>query len=186
MAVTLIDSGVYSYAGTPNAAEFGAVVVSVGGLYSSSMVQAGQDSIVAAQAMGTGYLTNEWASYQAYNGYSSSLTPLTLLAWGTSTSTTSFTLTSSGHPIWDGLGTTLTTISVNATMGTLVNGGVAIATCTGCDGGGTYPGAGVAVRASTGGRLVHLAHSGNASGAYADASLLLMFVNAVQWAAGCK
>jgi hypothetical protein len=188
MAVTLINGGVISYAGTPDAAEFGAVVASVGGLYSSSMVQTGQDSIVAAHATGTGYLTNEWASYQHENGRSTSLAPLTLLSYETSTSsTTTFTLTSSGHPIWDGLASSFaTTVSVGLTYSQLINSGVKIASCSGCDGGGTYSGAGVAVREGVGGRLVHLAHSGNSGSAFTDTNLLTMFVNAAQWAAGCK
>jgi hypothetical protein len=190
MDVTLINSGVISYTGTPDAAGFGAVLATVGLLYSSSMPQTGQDSIVAAHAAGTGYLTNEYASYQhTTNGYSASLAPLTLLSYGTSaTFSGTVSLTSSGHAIWDGVPTsfTPTASSLGVSYGPLINSGVAIATCSGCDGGGSYSGAFVAVREGTGGRLVHLAHNGNAGDAYLDANLLTMFVNAAQWAAGCK
>ena len=181
MTVTLVSSGVTSYAGTPAASGFGAVVVSTGSSYSSSMPEAGQTSIVSAHAAGTGYVTNEWASYQIYNGYNTSLAPLHLLQWLTTSTASSFTLTSAGHPIWDGLDTTISTTSVSVMTGTLVNGGMAIATCSVCTDGNA-----VAVRDTTGGRLVHLAHAGNATSAYSDSNLLTMFVNAVQWAAACK
>jgi len=188
LVVTLMNSGVRDYTGTPAAAGFGAVLHHVGSLYSNSMAQAGQDSIVAAQAAGTGFVSNEWASYQQMSGYSTSLGPLTLLSYGTSTtSTATITLTSASHPIWDGVPTSFTpTIAVGVTYGLIVNSGVAIATCAGCDSSGTYSGAAVVVREGTGGRLVHFANSGNSSDAYLDANLLKLYVNAAQWATGCK
>jgi len=187
MVVTLINSGAATYTGTPAATDFGVVVNSVGALYTSSMAQAGQDSIVAAQDAGTGYLTTEYVSVQTtYYSYNASLAPFTLLDYSTTTSASSFTLTSSGHPIWDGLASPLTTASVTVVAGALINSGVAIATCAGCDVSGSYSGAGVAVREGAGGRIVHLAHNGNISSFYNDENLLTMFVNAVQWAAGCK
>lgn len=181
MTVTLVTSGVLSYDGTPAASDFGVVVASTGNSYSGDMPSAGQTSIVTAHAAGTGFVTNEWASYQVELGYNTTLAPLYLLEWVTSTSASSFTLTSAGHPIWEGLDTTITTTTVSVATGTLVNGGVSIATCNTCTSGNA-----VAVRDTTGGRLVHFAHAGNATSAYLDANLLKMFVNAVQWAAACK
>lgn len=187
LVVTLINSGVASYAGSPDAADFGVVVSSIGVSYNSNMPQAGQDSIVAAHAAGTGFLTHELAAYQyGALGYNATLAQLLLIQYGTLTTTTQFTLTQSNHPIWEGLSTSLTTSSVYAVGGPLINSGVAIATCLNCDNAGAYPGAGVAVREGDGGRIVQLAHAGNYSTAFSDAGLLKMFVNATEWAAGCK
>ncbi len=189
VVVTLIASGVSSYTGTPAASDFGAVVYAVGTQYTSSMAQAGQDALVAAHAAGTGFVANELAAYQINNtGLNLTLAPLTLLDWVTSTTTTSFTLTASGHPIWDGLPATFAVTSQSVSVGPILNSGVVIATCLNCDSGGAYPGAGVVVREGTGGRLVSLNQWGNYNGStfYNDANLLTMFVNAAQWAAGCK
>ncbi|HEU5074034.1 MAG TPA: hypothetical protein VFU02_07670 [Polyangiaceae bacterium] len=185
MVVTLVSGGTSTYAGSPALADFGAVINAVGTSYSSPMPQAGQDALVAAHAAGVGYVTYEWASYQA-EYYAPTLAPLTLLNYTTGYTTSSFTLTSSGHPIWDGLPTTFTTTSsISGAAGPIVNSGVAIATCTGCETGGNS-GAAVVVREGSGGRLVHLTQLGTSSSFYNDANLLTMFVNAAQWAAGCK
>lgn len=189
LVVNMIAGGVQTYTGTPAASDFGAVVYAPGTLYSSSMAQAGQDALVAAQAAGTGFVANELAAYQMNNlGANPTLVPLTLMDWVTSTTTTSYTLTASGHPIWDGLPTTITITSQNASVGPLLNSGEVIATCLNCDSSGAYPGAGVIVREGTGGRLVSLNQWGNYTGSlfYTDANLITMFVNAAQWAAGCK
>lgn len=188
MVVTLISSGTSSYAATPAAGDFGAIVNAVGASYSTPMPLAGRDAVVAAHAAGTGFVTYEYASYQATSvSGGETFAPLMLITYGSGYTTTSFTLTSSGHPIWDGLATTFTTTSsISGAAGNLVNSGVSIATCTGCDIGATYSGSAVAVREGTGGRIAHLTHTGNYTLFYNDPNLLTMFVNAVQWAAGCK
>lgn len=189
MAVTLIDGGVSSYAGTPAADDFQVVVASFGrNTIDVEMPDAGQSAIAAAHAAGTGYIAFELASWQAQAGLNPSLAPLTLLSYGTSTFQIGLvTLVSAGHPIWDGVPTSFTpALGLGTTVGNLVNGGVAIATCAGCEYGGEYYGAAVVVRDASGGRIVHFANEGNASDVHEDPNVLKVAVNAALWAAGCK
>lgn len=188
MMVTLINGGTSTYAGTPAAADFGVIINAVGASYSTPMPLAGQQAAFAAHSDGAGYITYEWASYQASTvSGATTLAPLMLINYSTGYTTTSFTLTASGHPIWDGLPTTFTTTSsIAGAAGNLVNSGVTIATCANCDLSSTYSGAAVAAREGLGGRIVHFSHTGNNTLFYTDANLLTMFVNAAQWAAGCK
>ena len=186
LMVTVINSGTSSYAGTPAAADFGAVLNTVGDQYSTPMPLTGQEAIVAAHAAGTGYVTSEWASYQAVNiATAATLAPLVLMNYTSSySSANSFTLTSSAHPIWDGLATTLSSTSyITGAIGTIVNSGVAIATYTTT---GAATGPFVLVREGSGGRIVHHTHSGSQTTFISDANLVRVFVNSAQWAAGCK
>jgi hypothetical protein len=152
------------------------------------MPEAGQSAIAAAHAAGTGYIAFELASWQVQTGINPSLTPLTLLSYGTSTFQTGLiTLVSAGHPIWDGVPTSFTPeLGLGTTVGNLVNGGVAIATCAGCDDDSGYSGAAVVTRDASGGRIVHFANEGNESDVHRDPNVVKVAVNAALWAAGCK
>ena len=189
MTVTLINGGVYSYAGTPAADEFQVIVASFGRVsINLAMPEAGESAIAAAQAAGTGYVAFELASWQVQTGVNPNLAALTLLTYGTSSFQTGLvTLVSAGHPIWDGVPTSFTPeLGLGTTVGNLVNGGVAIATCAGCDDGVGYSGAAVVVRDGAGGRIVHFANEGNASDVHKDPNVVKVAVNAALWAAGCK
>jgi len=186
---TTVSNGVYSYAGSPAASGFGAVVMPVGGSYSTDMPPAGQTSIVNAQAAGTGVVFTEWASYQPYSGRWATLRSLVLMTYvpsSTSSSAVTYNLTSVGHPIWDGVSTPFVTTVPSVYhqhSGGLVNGGVAIATWTYS----TITMPAVIVRDTTGGRLVHITHAagGGSAAWYGDANLLKIFVNSAKWATRC-
>jgi hypothetical protein len=188
MVVTVVNPALGStttgYQGTPAATDFGAVLVPVGPAY-QGMPVAGQNAIATAQAAGTGVVFTELAAYSAQN-YWTSLDPLVLFSYGTFHSTTpvTWTLTSSGHPIWDGLSTSFSTSISSHISGTLATGAVSIATMT--ISGVTYGNA-VVVRDNGGGRIVHIAHTAGYSNTtwYNDASLSGLFVNSAKWATGC-
>jgi len=187
LVTTVVENGVYLYSGTPAASNFGAVVVPVGNSYSTDMPAAGQTAIVNAQASGTGAVFTEWASFHPYSSRWLTLRSLLLLTYSSSaTGSVTYSLTSAGHPIWDTVPTSFTTnvTSLNhLRTGTLANGGVAIANWTNT----TYTSTGVAVRDTTGGRLVHIAQSAGYSSAlwYNDLNQLKVLVNSAKWATRC-
>ncbi len=183
LVVTRLDSAIYTYAGSPPAGDFGAVVVLVTQEYSQSMNVTGQESILAAQQAGTGVVFTEGFAYTRSLGYNATLDPLALFTYTSSnTVVITYTLTSAGHPIWDGLPTTWSSISgMGVSYGTLKSGATSIASCTGCSTAG-----GVMVKDDSGGRIVNLAHWSNYTPAWpSDTYGGPMFVNAVKWATGC-
>jgi len=184
MVVTRVDPGISTFIGSPNPSEFGVVAMPVGLAY-AGMPDTGQTAIVAAQAAGTGVVFTEWASFSASYGYwNAGLEALVLSSFGTyiAPQAVTYTLTSAGHPIWDGLPTTFTISETPShVMGTVINGGTKIADCVQCSG------AGVIVRDNGGGRIVEITHSASYddTGWVNDPYLGPMFVNAVRWATGC-
>lgn len=189
MTVTLIDGGTSSYAGSPDAEDFQVVVASFGRTTADvGMPQAGQDAIAAAHAGGTGYVAFELAAWQQQAGLNPTLAPLTLMTYGTTIFSTGLvTLTSAGHPIWDGVPTSFTpALGLSTTVGNILNGGVPIAACAGCEYGDQYYGAAVVVRDTTGGRIVHFTNEGNESDVHLDPNFVKISVNAALWAASCQ
>jgi hypothetical protein len=187
LVVTLIGSGVTSYNNSPAATDFGAVLTLSGVSYEIDMPAAGQNAIVAANAVGTGFVSTEWAAYQASVGRWLTLRQLVLMSRTTATTgTTSYTLTVANHPLWAGLPTTFSSaVSMAYNSGVPANGGTTIATCSACTG----VGAGVVARDTVGGagRIVYLAHAASYQSAlwHTDANLVRMFTNAAKWATGC-
>jgi hypothetical protein len=152
------------------------------------MPSAGQTAIVNAvgAGTGTGVIFTEWAAYNQTVGVYTTLANLLCFTRSSGNSTAlTFTLTSTGHPIWNGLSTTFTTtvsLGVNVSGTTLNSGATQIASCSQC---GTF---GVAVRdPSTTGRVVQIAHAaGYLSEAwYNDTNLTKMMANSALWAARC-
>ena len=192
LVTTVITNGVNTYSGTPAASGFGAILVPVGlSISSTDMPAAGQTAITGANTAGVGVVFDGWAAYKVnlYPATFTTLRSLLLMQYSIygGTTPTSYTLTTTGHPIWNGLPSTFaSTASIYVVRGPLINSGTAIATCTQCVGTG-YSGAGVAVRETTGGRLVQVAHSTNAYGYIwqTDTNLMTMFVNAAKWATRC-
>ena len=163
------------------------IIVTPGNTYGTDMPSAGQTAIVNAVAAGTGtgVIFTEWAAYNNTVSVYTTLEPLLCFSRSSgTTSTLTFTLTSSGHPIWNGLSTTFTTtVTLGANIsGTLASGATEIASCSQC---GTY---GVAVKdpASTG-RVVQIAHAAayESDAWYNDTNLTKMMSNAALWAARC-
>ena len=141
----------------------------------------GQAAIVAANDAGTGVVMTAWAGYHVTNSRWTTLSSLVLVPYSTGSSAgATFTLTDTGHPIWDGLPDSFATVATGIESGTVGNGGTVIATCSNCGG------SGVSIR-ETEGRIVQIGHAGNYSSFswYTDANLLLMFSNAARWATGC-
>lgn len=182
LSVTPIDSGVITYTGSPAASEFGVVLLSPGNTWDTDMPAAGQQAIVDANAAGVGVVMTAWAGYHVLNLRWATLNPLVLIRYATGSSAgATFTLTEAEHPIWQGLPASFTSNSVGIESGPLINGGVAIASCSQCSD------AGVAVR-DTAGRVAQIAHAGNYTSAttwYLDTNLLTMFANAAKWATRC-
>ena len=184
--VTTVDKGATQYAGTPASSSFGVVIVSDGST-PADMPALGQSAIVSAQQAGAGVVMTEWAAYEVSSNAWTTLAQLVLLKRDSgNTGTLTFTLETTGHPIWTGLPTSFTTVN---TMGsnvgaTVQNGGTRIAGCTQCGG------AGVVVKDGAGGRIVQIAHAANYStGAQAwtnDTNVRQMMVNAVRWASRCQ
>ncbi len=185
LIVNYISGGIITYTGSPDASTYGSVILVTGNDYLSDMPTSGQQSIVNAQQYnGTGVVMTEWAAYQVLSGRWVILSSL-LLATRVSgfTTTMSFTLIVSGHPIWNGLATSFST-SVTlgySSLATPKSGSTIIANCTNCNTAGViiYPCSG------TTGRIVQIAHAGHyTSGFYwgIDANIDTMMVNAVQWA----
>jgi len=184
---TMVSNGAVTYAGTPAASDFGAVLFMVGNTLSSTVDDTGEAAIVAAQAAGTGLVFGGSVTYKEGN-YSTYMTTafkaLLLTTYSSYTQTTgSYTLTSAGHPIWDTLPTTFSTTvtQYHNYGGSVKNGGVSIASCSFCS---VTPS--VTVRESPGGRIVHFAHWMNyTSTFYTDTNVMTMLVNGAKWATGC-
>jgi len=185
--VTVVASGTTTYANSPAANGFGVIIVTPGNTYGTDMPSAGQTAIVNAvgASTGTGVIFTEWAAYNDTVGVYTTLFPLLCYTRSSgTTSTLTFTLTQTGHPIWNGLPTTFTTTtSLGANIsGTLQTGAIQIASCTQC---GTY---GVAVRdPSSTGRVVQIAHAAGylSETWYNETNLTKMMSNAALWAARC-
>ncbi len=186
--MTTVATGSTTYANSPAANGFGVIIVTPGATYGTDMPSAGQTGIVNAvgAGTGTGLIFTEWAAYNAtVNVYATLDTLLCYARSSGTTSTLTFTLTASGHPIWNGLATSFTTsvsLGANVSSTTLNSGATQIATCTEC---GTF---GVAVRdPSSTGRVVQIAHAAAYSGAawYNDTNLTKMMSNSALWAARC-
>ena len=180
---TVTQSTTTGYSGSPAASTFGVVIVSPGSNYTSDMPAGGQSAIIAAQAANTGVVLTEWAAYMNTTNFFLTLKPLVLFP-RTSGTTSTLTFTSVvAHPIWNGLPSTFTTTStLGANTGSALNAGaVLIASCSQCSN------AGVAVRDTTGGRIVQIAHAAGYSGTWwTDPNLTKMMSNAALWAARCN
>lgn len=191
--VTLVNSGVATYADNPAASSFGAVVILAGEQYDADMPFTGQNAIVNAWNSGsTGFVTTEFAAYKPTVGLWTTLGQLLIL-------NRSGELAASGletytqvtpHPVWSGLPATFTTLDPSApgahNVGVAINGGTSIAniTSTGC---ATCPTPGVVVKEAAS-RTVQIAHSASWSNGEAwvnDTNLVKMMTNAAKWASGC-
>ena len=118
------------------------------------------------------------------NGRYLTLQPLLLFPRTTGyASAMTFNLTAIGHPIWNGIPSTFTTISLLSSSGALIGGATQVASYTQS---GNNPG--VAVRNNGGGRIVQIAHSAGYLNQlwYNDANLTKMMSNAALWAARCN
>ena len=183
---TLVTGGVATYANVPAASSFGAILIPVGNAYGTTMPAAGQTAIVNAYNAGAGVVLTEWAAYNVQNNNWTTLAAVLLVSRtaGISGNTGPYTLTSAGHPVWDGLPMSFTAISQSANSGNIIaaNGGVSIATS-----GGTT--AGVVVKDAVGGkgRIVQIPHAASYNNVnwVSDANLRNMFVNAAKWAGRC-
>jgi len=184
--LTVTTADVTTYNGSPDAATFGAVLVTNGTKWSVDMPDPGQKSIVAAQASNAqiGVVLTEWVAYEVQISHYQTLKALLLSPrQAGNQSKMTFTL-QSAHPIWTGLPSSF--VSVNS-MGynqsmNLGAGAKTIATCTECNN------IGVAVKDPMGaGRIVQIAHAGdyNSPQAWSDANIAKMIQNAVLWAARC-
>ncbi|MFN7131458.1 MAG: Ig-like domain-containing protein, partial [Myxococcales bacterium] len=183
---TVVNNGGINYTGTPAASNFTAVVVMVGNNFETDMPAAGQTAITSANSSGTGVVLMEWAAYHVLNNRWQTLRNLLLFSRTSGVSgNLTFSLESSGHPIWEGVpGTFTTSVAMGANVGnTLINGGQRIAGCSQCSS------IGVAVRDSVG-RIVQLAHAGNWNNGgtawTSDANTTRMTVNSVRWAGRCQ
>ena len=187
LAASSVTNGQSTYAGSPAATTYGAIIIPVGGNYNVDMPAAGQTAIVNANAAGTGVVFTEWASYVGATTSTkwTTLKQLVLFNYSSTPTLTKplYTLTSSGHAIWTGLPASFTFVNNEyASLGTLKNGGVSIASSNP----GTY---GVVVKDATG-RVVNLNHTAhyNLTGGYPwtnDTNVTKLMVNAAKWAARC-
>jgi len=183
--VNLQSSGTTTYTGSPAATGFGVIIVTPGTTYTTDMPSGGQSAIVNAVGASaqTGVIFTEWAAYMVSIGDYTTLSPLILFTRSSGyTGALTFTLTQSGHPIWNGLPSSFTTASLGSNIsGTLASGAIQIASCTQC---GQY---GVAAKdTGTTGRIVQIAHAAAYSGSwYTDTNLTKMMANAALWAARC-
>lgn len=190
LSVTSVAGGAATYAGTPAASGFGAILIPVGDRIATTLPSAGQQAILTANAAGVGVVLTAWAQYNVINNYWDSMDALPLIAYiGYTSATTTYTVDTAyaSHPIWAGLPASFTgATSHYVTYGTLVNGGVRIAACSGCSSSGTA----VAIKDPTTaqGRVVDIAHSANynASTWYTNTNMLRMFTNAAKWATRCE
>jgi len=209
LVATVVTSGVANYSDVPAASGFGAILIPVGNSYDGpDMPSAGQSAIVSANAAGKGVLFDGWATLKAYFNTPPQWTTLRqlLLMQYTGNTHNSFespyspqrilyTLTSAGHPIWDGLTSPFATqVSLHTIMGPATNSGVEVA-FSDLEDFGYGDGPGVVVRAAPGGRIVQLAHASNSRLSafdprpvrwFDDPNLLKMFVNAAKWLTRCQ
>jgi hypothetical protein len=185
LTATTVVGGAQTYAGSPAATGFGVVIVSDGSS-PGDMATTGQSAIVSAQAAGVGVVMTEWGAYQASSGGWVTLQSLLLMTRTSGyTGMLTFTVEQTAHPVLVGLPSSFSTSgSMGANVGsTVTNGGTRIAGCSQCGG------PGVAVRDTTGGRIVQFAHAGDydvGAAAWSDANVAKMMVNAVRWASKCQ
>jgi hypothetical protein len=187
LTVTYMPGGIANYTGSPNASNYGSIILITGSAFSTDMPTSGQQSIVNAQQNNcTGVVMTEWAAYHLTIGQWATLSSLVLATrTGGSTLAMSFTLVNSGHPIWNSLATSFTaSVTLGySTLNTPNNGSIIVANCTTC---GTSA---VIVRpySGTNGRIVQIAHAGHYGGTgfdYGnDVNVETMLINAVKWAA---
>ncbi len=187
LPTTLITNGVETYAGSPAASGFGTVILLVGSSYGpmNDMAAVGQQSIKSANAAGTGVVLTEFAGYNYNYAMWTTLKPLVLLKHASDgTGLATLTLTSPGHPIWDGLPATFaSTQNLSWTTGTIVNGGSAIATWKI----GAWNASPAVVVRDGPGRVAHLAWAPNYYGNWLnDANLVALFTNAASWTVRCE
>ncbi len=157
--VTVVASGTTTYANSPAASGFGVIIITPGATYGTDMPSAGQTAIVnqVGASTTTGVIFTEWAAYQVSISLYTTLAPLLCFSRSSGiTSTLTFSLVATGHPIWNGLASSFTTsVTLGANIsGTLASGATEIAGCTQC---GTY---GVAAKDPGGtGRVVHISRT---------------------------
>jgi hypothetical protein len=186
LVTTLVNSGITSYAGTPAATGFGAVLLVVGDAYTMDMPVAGQTAVVNAHSGGAGIVMTEWAGYHVEQGRWTTLKPLMIFARTNGTSGTSvYTSTNTTHPIWSGLPSSFSIgITMGFSTGAVANGGTSIATVT-PSGYSAIPA--VVVKDAVGGRQVHITHAASYQGNNwtGQPNLVTMFTNAARWATRC-
>jgi hypothetical protein len=180
------------YVGTPAASGFGTVIVLAGINYSVDMPAAGQQSIVAATAGGTGVVFLTWSSYEiaATQNRFQMLKPIAGMLYGSgvnSTGAPTYTNTVA-HPVWTGLPAsfTFTATTIGLTVPSLINGASAIATysCTNCTAGT----AAVSVHDTGVYRVVDDASSPNYmtdTMPWSDPNRAKLIVNMAKWTAHC-
>ena len=184
--VTMVDDGTKTYAGTPAATDFGAVVLVSGNNYlaSSDMPTAGQQAIVAAQAAGTGVIFDCFDAFAVtQKGLWQTIKPLELLQYaGASTQVAGNSV--NGNQAWlvpQGYSPQNLTYWMSST---LINGGVSLGTYAPPN----YQAA--AYRATPGGRIAHVAYAVNYQNAgnqwTNDAAATGFFSSLVRWVATCS
>ncbi len=187
LIVNYMPGGISNYTGTPNASCYGSIILITGEFLTIDMPISGQQSIVnAQQSSDTGVVITELGASQVSQGKWTTLSSIMLATRITGyLAFMDFTLTNSGHPIWNGLPTTFNT-SVQICYSQLNSpgpGSIVIANCTRCN----APGVIVHPQSGTAGRRVQIAHAGHyefSTFNWAnDPNLLPMMVNAVLWAA---
>jgi hypothetical protein len=182
-----MPGGISNYTGTPYASCYGSILLVPGVFLPIDMPISGQQAIVNAQRYsGTGVVILELGASQVAQGKWTTFASIMLGTWVIGyLQFMDFTLTSTGHPIWNGLPNTFNTsvqivYSVLSVTGT---GNTVIANCTRCN----SPGVIVHPQSGTAGRRVQIAHAGHYSFSTFnwanDPNLLPMMVNAVLWAA---
>ena len=185
MTPTLLAAAATTYAGLPVASDYDAVAILSGQSYALDMPLPGQQSIVDASRAGQGVVLNEWAAFQVSTGHWRVLRELQLLARASGTTARlTFSLESPGHPIWDGVPASFSTVGpMGANIGNvLLNGGVRVASCPQCGG------AGVVVKDSAG-RTVQFASAPNYIGIntwLTEPNITRLMTNAVRWAGRCQ
>jgi Stigma-specific protein, Stig1 len=178
------SSDTTTYAGSPAANTFGVVIISPGTTFGTDMPNAGQTSIVNAQAGTTGVVMTEWAAFEVSQSRYQTLKSLILFPRTNGTTSTLQFKNTVAHPIWNGLPASFTTtVATGSNVGSVLNAGATtIATCVECNN------IGVAVLDKGAGRIVQVAHAAgyNNTAWYNDPNLSLMTANAANWAARCN
>ena len=200
---TLINGGIESYSGNPAATTFGAVVVSAGDDYfmTKDMPASGQQSIVSAQQKGTGIVFVEPLQYNHYEqSYLSTLSSIFLVTGNSEDDYYDngppypYLTKTVNHAIWTGVTAPVSlnpNYDVYTMQGGTLSGASAIAECTSsytfgnpCAGVGT-----ILVKSNSAGRIVHFNSTLNDSnfGSWgANADIVKLMTNAVQWASACQ
>lgn len=201
LPTTLVSSGAQSYAGSPAASQFGAILVSGGSYPSGDMGSAGQSAIVSAQQAGVGVVLVEPLQLSViYDSYFGTLSQIFLEKGSTDAYAYDFSVyptlvKTQNHAIWNGITSPMSTTAIDYLQGAngqLANGATSLGHCavTGsgtdsnlCSGDGN-----VLVKSGTGGRIVHfnvsITDSSYSWGNNAD--IRKMLVNALGWATTCK